>query len=246
MDLPNFGTAESPASGWRGSLPTRSWATSGITTRSGSVAVHGDGQGVLSPPQGWNFSNTAFTFEDNQFFVARVTDGQQQRMARCSPALQECVLLDPPNDPENRDGEPLELGSIVLGGIEPVTVGKQFSSDIRQGYLVADPDPPCGGNHWLWSGQLSEGLYFSASQDGIITALGTDKEGLETDDGIGVGSSLRALKATYGEFLAPLRPTTKARAAFREGRRRLARLLPRPRPARDRCEPRAVHRGRQG
>ena len=29
----------------------------------------------------------AFTFEDDQFLVARVTDGQQQRMVRCSPAL---------------------------------------------------------------------------------------------------------------------------------------------------------------
>jgi hypothetical protein len=54
---------------------------------------------VLSPPQGWRFSNTAFTFEDDEFFVARVTDGQQQRMARCSPALQDCVLLDAPVAP---------------------------------------------------------------------------------------------------------------------------------------------------
>lgn len=205
VDLPNFGMADVSGE-WVAWVPADQIV--GDVREYDEIQVRrldGDAQGALSPPQGWSFSNTAFTFEDDQFFVARLTDGQQQRMARCSPALQKCVLVDPPNDPEGGDGEPLELGSIVLGGIEPVTVGKRVSSYIRQGYLVADPDPPCGGNHWLWNQQFSKGLYVSASQDGIITALGTDKEGLETADGIGVGSSLRALKATYGEFLAPVR-----------------------------------------
>jgi hypothetical protein len=107
--------------------------------------------------------------------------------------------------PEGEDGEPRELGNIVLGGVEPVEVGAQVADYVRRGYLVADPNPPCGGNRWLWAGQLSEGLYVSASQEGTIMALGTDKDGLETADGIGVGNTLRALKATYGEFLAQVR-----------------------------------------
>ncbi|GAA1451382.1 hypothetical protein GCM10009641_85680 [Mycobacterium cookii] len=110
-----------------------------------------------------------------------------------------------PAAPEGPDGAPLELGNIVLGGIEPVEVGRQVSGYIRQGYLVADQDPPCEGNDWLWRGELSDGLYVSADQDGTISALGTDEDGLETADGIGVGSSHRALMATYGELLAQVR-----------------------------------------
>ncbi len=122
-----------------------------------------------------------------------------------SPSRSPDVTI-PDSAPTGPDGEPLVLGNIVLGGIEPVQVGKQVSGYIRQGYLVADPNPPCEGNNWLWAGQLSEGLYVSASQDGTIGALGTDKDGLETADGIGIGSSLRTLKATYGEFLAQVGP----------------------------------------
>lgn len=58
--------------------------------------IDGTDEGVLTAPQGWQFVNARFDFEDNQFLVARVTDGQQERMVRCSPALQECVLLDTP------------------------------------------------------------------------------------------------------------------------------------------------------
>ena len=34
--------------------------------------------------------------ESDEFLVARVSNGQEQRMVRCSPALQECLLLDTP------------------------------------------------------------------------------------------------------------------------------------------------------
>ena len=96
-DLPNFGTADISGD-WI------AWVTADQVT--GDVREYdeirvrrldGAGEAVLSPPDGWRFSNTPFTFEDNQFFVARVVDGRQQRMARCSPALVECVLLDTPS-----------------------------------------------------------------------------------------------------------------------------------------------------
>lgn len=95
-DLPNFGIAD-VSGDWVAWVPMDQVA--GDVTEYYEIRVRGlDGasEGVLSPPQGWRFVNTDFTFEDEQFLVARVTDGQQQRMTRCSPALQECVLLDAP------------------------------------------------------------------------------------------------------------------------------------------------------
>ena len=96
VDLPNFGMAD-VSDEWVAWVPADQIV--GDVREYDEIRVRrldGDSQGVLSPPQGWRFSNTAFTFEDNQFLVARVTDGQQQRMARCSPALLDCVLLDTP------------------------------------------------------------------------------------------------------------------------------------------------------
>jgi hypothetical protein len=95
-DLPNFGMAD-VSDEWVAWVPADQIA--GDVREYDEIRVRrldGDGQGVLSPPQGWRFHSTAFTFEDDQFFVTRVTDGQRQRMARCSPALQECVLLETP------------------------------------------------------------------------------------------------------------------------------------------------------
>ena len=96
VDLPSFGMAD-VSGAWVAWVPADQVV--GDVREYDEIQVRrldGDAQGVLSPPQGWRFSNTAFTFEDDQFFVARVADGQQQRMARCSPALQKCVLLNPP------------------------------------------------------------------------------------------------------------------------------------------------------
>lgn len=95
-DLPNFAIADV-------SREWVAWARADVV--SGDVPVYeaiqvrdlgGEREGVLAPPRGWRFVNTAFTFEDDQFLLARVSDGQQERMARCSPALQECVLLAAP------------------------------------------------------------------------------------------------------------------------------------------------------
>lgn len=95
-DLPNFGIADV-------SREWVAWARADVV--SGDVPEYeeiqvrdldGEREGVLTPPRGWRFVNTAFTFEDDQFLVARVTDGQQERMVRCSPALEECVLLAAP------------------------------------------------------------------------------------------------------------------------------------------------------
>ncbi|NYG53740.1 hypothetical protein [Nocardioides perillae] len=58
--------------------------------------LQGAAEDVLTPPPGWRFVNSEFTFEDAQFLLTRVSDGQRQRMVRCSPALLECVLLEAP------------------------------------------------------------------------------------------------------------------------------------------------------
>jgi hypothetical protein len=95
-DLPNFGIADVSGE-WVAWVPADQ--ISGDVPEYDEIRVRdldGGREGVLSLPQGWRFVNTSFTFEDDQFLVARVTDGQQERMARCSPALQECVLLAAP------------------------------------------------------------------------------------------------------------------------------------------------------
>jgi hypothetical protein len=61
--------------------------------------IDGSDAAALTAPDGWQFVNARFSFEDGQFLVARVTDGRQERMVRCSPALVECVLLDTPVRP---------------------------------------------------------------------------------------------------------------------------------------------------
>lgn len=95
-DLPSFGIAD-VSEEWVAWVPLEQ--VGGEVASFGEILVRdlgGGREGVLPAPQGWRFVNTDFTFEDDQFLVARVTDGQQQRMTRCSPALQECVLLEAP------------------------------------------------------------------------------------------------------------------------------------------------------
>lgn len=95
-DLPNFGIADVSRE-WVAWAPAD--VVSGDVPEYAEIQVRdldGEREGVLTPPRGWRFVNTAFTFEDDQFLVARVTDGRQDRMVRCSPALLECVLLETP------------------------------------------------------------------------------------------------------------------------------------------------------
>jgi hypothetical protein len=95
-DLPSFGIADI-SDAWVAWVPLEQ--VGGEVPSFGEILVQdlaGGSQGVMPAPDGWRFVNTDFTFEDDQLLVARVTDGQQQRMARCSPALQECVLLEAP------------------------------------------------------------------------------------------------------------------------------------------------------
>ena len=96
VDLPNFGMAD-VSDEWVAWVPADQIA--GDVREYDEIRVRrldGDRESVLAPPAGWRFENTPFTFEDPDFLVVRVTDGQQQRMARCSPGLQECVLLETP------------------------------------------------------------------------------------------------------------------------------------------------------
>jgi hypothetical protein len=95
-DLPNFGLLDA-AGEWVAWVSTEVVGGDVMTYDEIQVRrIEGGDEGVLRPPDGWQFVNARFSFEDNQFLVARVTDGQRERMVRCSPALQECVLLDTP------------------------------------------------------------------------------------------------------------------------------------------------------
>ncbi len=58
--------------------------------------INGGDPGVLTPPQGWSFVNARFQWETEEHVVAAVTRGDGDRMVRCSPATEECVLLDTP------------------------------------------------------------------------------------------------------------------------------------------------------
>lgn len=97
-DLPNFpGSMLDAAGEWVAWVPPG--VAEGDVTEYDEIRVRridGGDEGVLTPPDGWRFVNRSFTFEDNQFLVVPVTDGKRERMVRCSPALQECVLLDVP------------------------------------------------------------------------------------------------------------------------------------------------------
>jgi hypothetical protein len=95
-DLPNFGIAD-VSGDWVAWVPAEQ--ISGDVREYDEIRVrrldeHAEAR--LSPPPGWRFENAEFAFEDTQFLVARVSDGQRQRMVRCSPALLECVLLETP------------------------------------------------------------------------------------------------------------------------------------------------------
>jgi hypothetical protein len=95
-DLPNFGIAD-VSGDWVAWVPAEQ--ISGDVQEYDEIRVRrldDHAEDVLSPPPGWRFENKEFTFEDTQFLVARVSDGQRQRMVRCSPALLECVLLEAP------------------------------------------------------------------------------------------------------------------------------------------------------
>ena len=95
-DLPHFGIAD-VSGDWVAWVPAEQ--ISGDVREYDEIRVRrldDHAEDVLSPPPGWRFENTQFTFEDTQFLVARVSDGQRQRMVRCSPALLECVLLETP------------------------------------------------------------------------------------------------------------------------------------------------------
>ncbi len=95
-DLPNFALLDA-AGDWVAWVPPG--VLEGEVTAYDEISVRridGGDDGVLSPPEGWQFANRPFGFEDGQFLVAPVTNGERERMVRCSPALGECVLLDTP------------------------------------------------------------------------------------------------------------------------------------------------------
>jgi hypothetical protein len=60
--------------------------------------LDGSDSGTLTPPDGWWFRPGAGAWEDDDHLVATVVaDGSEnERMVRCRPATEECVLLDTP------------------------------------------------------------------------------------------------------------------------------------------------------
>ena len=98
-ELPNFGLLDA-AGDWI------AWASADVVGGDALTydelrvrRVDGGDEGVLTPPDGWQFVNgeSGVVFEDDRYLLARVTDGDRERMMRCSPALVECVLLDTPS-----------------------------------------------------------------------------------------------------------------------------------------------------
>ena len=76
-----------------------SWAASSAGSPSSrSSASTAATRGTLTPPEGWLFRPGAGTWEDDDHLIAAVVQdgGEAERMVRCSPDAEECVLLDRP------------------------------------------------------------------------------------------------------------------------------------------------------
>lgn len=58
--------------------------------------LDGSDAGVIAPPKGWDFRMAGWRFENVDHVVATVNNGTRERMVRCAPATQECVLLENP------------------------------------------------------------------------------------------------------------------------------------------------------
>lgn len=60
--------------------------------------IDGGDPGTLTPPEGWYFRPGAGTWEDDDHLVAVVVDedDDRERLVRCSPDTETCVLLDTP------------------------------------------------------------------------------------------------------------------------------------------------------
>lgn len=109
-----------------------------------------------------------------------------------------------PASPTGPDGRPLEVGNVVPGAIDPVRVGDPVAKYVHAGYLVSDlkRESACEGDYWKWAGELSAGLDVVTDQDGTVSSLGMSRPGVETPEGISVGNSYGALKATYHRELS--------------------------------------------
>ena len=76
------------------------WSTpgtgSGESTTTDELRVErvvGDDAGVLTPPDGFSFAVGSWRWEDEENLVAVVVKGRLQRLARCRPARERCVLV---------------------------------------------------------------------------------------------------------------------------------------------------------
>ena len=107
-----------------------------------------------------------------------------------------------PQDLKGPDGTFLELGNLEPGAFGEVQAGESVNTAVDAGYLEEDTKRPCdGGPFYKWRGQWSGGMDVIVN-DGIIQSLGLNKDSPETAEGISVGNSYGALKATYGDKLS--------------------------------------------
>jgi len=109
-----------------------------------------------------------------------------------------------PADLKGPDGKLLELGNVEPGAFGEVKAGQSVKTAVDAGYLEEDTKraESCdGGPFYKWRGQWSAGMDVIVN-DGTIQSLGLNKDNPETAEGISVGNSYGALKATYGDQLS--------------------------------------------
>ena len=109
-----------------------------------------------------------------------------------------------PRDLTGPDGKPLELGNVEPGAFGQVKAGERVQDAVDAGYLEVDKkraDACEGGPFYTWRDQWSGGLDVIVN-DGVIQSLGLTKDLPETAEGISIGNSYGALKATYGDRLS--------------------------------------------
>lgn len=108
-----------------------------------------------------------------------------------------------PRDLEGPNGQLLEIGSLAPGAFGEVKAGENIDTAIAAGYLEEDKHRPCdGGPFYKWRDQWSGGMDVIVGENKRIDYLGLSKDGLETAEGISIGNSYGALKATYGGKLS--------------------------------------------
>jgi hypothetical protein len=90
--------------------------------------------------------------------------------------------------------------TLAPGSVGPVRAGMSKAEALATGYFVADVKAPAEGcpmRPLSWKDEYVNGYDVQTRPDGSITSIGIRGQGIETADGLQVGSALETVQATY-------------------------------------------------